>query len=500
MTHISTRCLCLAFALLTAALTAPAPAQPGGAPKPADPPAFIDWTTRGLSPAPVELPSVGLTVHLPADSAVTIDPNANRRILAQASDKSWVLALDVIRTGDPNVTKESLLDSSVNSAVRAIAGVPADHDISKYIRERVTFKPRETLDISGAEALLAELRLQLSSGAEEIRMITVINPSPETHLIYTMWFDGADKERADRFRALYRSSLDSMTLADPEVLARERLEAVEATESAMSALTDSNYRAVMGPDRWYRIYRPDGSAERELGYYVVSEKIGPLGELTPNRNAADYAAGEKEIGLIIRLLGRYLQPDGSVYDVESISWMSYDRRRETFSIRSAWYQKLTEGGYSGAMESALTGTRNEGTVKITSEFPNEPVRQFSLTRPPKAYISQVDVHLLYRLLKPWTHDTYGMFAFEPIKEGIAYRVEKVLRRNADGSVVMRSHRTPDAVPNDITLDADGLILRIEKGNGEITVPADPREIQRLWKAKGLPTESMKSRAGASGRR
>lgn len=447
---------------------APAHAQDSGQ----QPPAGIS----DLAPIPIELESVGMKIQLPADSTVTITPQGQRRILARANDERWVIAIDLYRPQD-----RSMLDSTrlLDAALRK-----AQSDSTNcLVRHRGTQK----FGAEDSHQLIAQLRL--GSGGIEIRVVTVFNPSPGTFIVHTLWCDSAHSERVT---ALNEASLKTIVFEDPDLMAQKRLDAENAVESILTNLTRADYQRLLLPDQWFRIYTPSESGDTEVGYFRIRESIGLRGSVDPNKDPRTFGPGELEKGLITRLDARYLRPDGSIYDVASAAFQSFDRSNETWNIRAAYYQVLHNTRFNPAVLSTVTGDRTGGRIQVVVDEPGQSPLKQTFTRPSRAYVGQAERFLIYRLLKPWTARHYGINMYEPSIQRLTYREEFIAAGKRPGEFVSESRIVKDASPNTVTIDRNGKILRIEKANGEVTEPIAVRDLQRLWKSKGHPTDAMRN--------
>jgi len=432
----------------------------------------IDWTARGLSEREVELQSVGLAIHLPIESTYTLKPQSSRRLQIDAKDKSWIAAIDIQRTADDTVTVAQVADATIKT------------NQQKAIYTSVPKRASLTINGQKAERLIIKLRPQ--QGQEEVNaMYTIFKPLPKTFVIYKVW---TKVSRAEAVFDLHRMVVDSISFTDPANLAQKRNNEISLTIMALDKLDRSAYERMIVPEQWYRVFNKDKEGnEHEIAYYRIREEIGMLGAVNHPQDTQAYDTTEREEGLLTSLLSRYLlKTDGSAYaDIITSSWMSLDRTRERWSIRSAQYVKNDKtGAFQLVNKSTVTGDRRGDITQVVLDFPPSPTDTVQIHTPKKAYVNQAEQALIYRILQPWQKTVYGMYLYEPQVQKLTYRTETI---EPGHPTVSMSRRMKDAKLNTVTLNDDGTIARIVMANGNITVPIDPQKLLQLWKSQKLPT-------------
>ena len=432
----------------------------------------IDWSARGLSERVVELESVGLSMHLPVESTYTLKPQSTRRLEVVAKDSSWIAAIDIQRTGDDGVTVAQIADETIKTNMRK--------GIYGSVPERAS------LSIKGKSAERLIIKIRPQQGQEEVNaMYTIFKPQPKTFVIYKVW---TKVSHAEKVFELHRTVVESFEFSNPTNLAERRHEETTLTVDALNKLDRSAYERMIVPTQWYRVFNKDKDGnEHEIAYYRIHEEIGMLGAVNHPEDQQAFDSTEREEGLLTTLLSRYLlKPDGSTYaDIVTASWMSLDRTRERWSIRSAQYVSNEKTGrYQLANKSTVTGDRRGDATQVVLDFPPSPVDTVQIQTPKRAYVNQAEQSMLYRILKPWQKATYGMYLYEPQVQKLTYRTETI----APGKpTVSQSRRMKDAKANTVTLNDDGTIARIVMANGNVTVPIDPEDLLQLWQAQNLPT-------------
>ncbi len=449
----------------------------------ATPPKDKDWEAIGLSLRAVTIDSIGMSLHLPLDCDVKVEPLSDRRLMAEPKDKSWKMSIDIQRARDDEATAESLARGY---------GVKAATN-TKTLKQN----PPVPMTINGNAASQIVLQIPNAKDRADTWMHTVFNPAPRVFVVFSL---ECTSQGTDEPVRLYRAALESVSFLEPAKIAADRALAETAAEATFAALSESAIRGMLVEDRWYRVYsiEKDGK-ERQLAYYRVRESMGPRGEVNPDRSPAEYDPAERDEGVTVRLDARYLQAAGSVYDVQSISWSSFDRTQETWSVRSAMNLKLESGAFAAPQVSSLTGNTIGDLIDLVISDPGATPKRLTMKKPEKAYLPQAFRSFMYRAFKPYDAAAYGMLTFEPSVGKITYRVETIAPATekdatadaADAKWVVRSRLTADSPENTLLLDVAGNILKITKPNGEVTVASSLQEIKRIWSEQNLPTGSLR---------
>jgi len=443
----------------------------------------VDWEGRGLSDALVQVTSVGLTFHLPLNSSYTVKPLSERRVESMAKDKSWISAVEIQLTADDTTSVSEVADETIET----------NRQNSVY----ATVPKRASLLIDGQKAERLIIKLRPQAGQEEVNaMYTIFKPLPNTFVIYKVW---TKVSNADEVFELHRAVVDSFRFTDPKALADRRKTEVGRTVAALAKLNRAAYEKMMKAAQWYRIYTKDEKGqEQEVAYYRITERVGQLGEVNRIADPRTFSSPERDEGVLSSLMSRYLiKSDGSVYvDIESRAWMSFDRKRERWSIRSAQYIKNPSGlGYVVTDRSAVTGDRRENMIQVVVDIPPTPAQTIQVHKPREGYVCQAEQPMLFRILKPWTNATYGMYFLDPKLQKIVYRTEAI---EPGILTVSRSKQTKDGKPNLITLNEDGTIAKITMAGGNLLEAIDPQGLLAIWKAKGLPTGRGETGGNAPG--
>ncbi len=445
----------------------------------------VDSTSR-LSETIYEEETVGLTMNLPEGVRVTRNEQSAQRVLVETMDMSWVGTLEVILTKSDAETITTVAD-------RAIEASQGSTESEKKRTKECKVRSRETIDIGGqsAEQFVLDMAFDTRDGLmREVRIYTIFKPLPGTFVVYGVRGDGG---KADEIVKTTMASVNTFRFRDPAAVARELQEGIDATTKVLSGLTEADYRRILVPDSWYRVYTKGDGLDNEVAYYRMREDIGPRGLVGAIRNPAQFSAAEAEEGLLVGQTARFLvaaqdQADGIVTEVESLAWMSFDRKREVWSTRQVTYEKVPRG-YRVATRSSISGSREGGRIDVAVNVDGVGVSNHNFTVP-DAYLSQAEQHLIYRLLNPGHEGTYLMYLFRPQTSDVKRRSEIIKATSDPDRFTVESRQDPSQPATTKIISAKGEIIRMEIPSGQITEPSDPAVLQKLWRAKGLPTGAI----------
>lgn len=453
-------------------------AQPGAAPSP---------PANRLGEAVYEEESVGLTMRLPEGVKVTRNPQSTQRLLVEPENQLWVATLEVILTRSEEETLKSVTDRAIETSLQPTEGSRQQVKESKQ-RYRKTIKAGE----QEGEQFAVELSLSSDIGiVQEVRIYSIFNPSPGTFVVYGVRGDGA---RADEIISLTQAAVETFRFRDPAEVARELQEGIDATKKALSRLGPEEYRGMLVPDTWYRMYRKAGGAEQEVAYYRIREDIGPRGLVGENRDPERFSPDEKEEGLLVSQTARFLVAgeageDAYVSEVESLAWMSFDRQREIWYTRQVSHEK-SGSGYVIVGRSSISGTRQGGRIDVVVDVSDGRGGSSSFATP-EAYVSQAEQHLLYRILNPGQEGSYVMYLFRPQTTDVKRRTEIIKAMSSAERLTVESRTDTSLPPTIKTITAKGEIVRMISPEGLYTEPSDPSRLQQLWRASGLPTGEIR---------
>ncbi|GEM_PF-3912103 len=436
-----------------------------------------------LSSTIYEEESVGLTMRLPEGAKVTRNPQSTRRVLVESFDMLWIGTLEVIQTRNDEETIAAVAD-------RAIEASQGTTDTEKRRVKECKTRTREAIDINGqrAEQFVLDMAFDTRDGLmREVRVYTIFKPLPGTFVVYGVRGDGT---HADAIIKATKASVDTFQFRDPAAVKREIQEGIDATNKVLAQLTAEQYRKMLTPDSWYRVYTKGDGIDNETAYYRIQEDIGPRGLVGTNRDQSKFTPTEAEEGLLVSQSARFLvasqsAADAYISEIEGLAWMSFDRKSEIWYTRQTTYEKV-DRGYRVASRSSISGTRQGGRIDVAVNVDGVGIDNPTFTTP-DAFLSQAEQHLIYRMLNPGKEGSYIMYLFRPQTADVKRRSEIIKATSNPDRFTVESRQDPSLPATIKTINAKGDILRMVSPEGQITEPTDPAQLQRLWRAKGLPT-------------
>jgi hypothetical protein len=277
-----------------------------------------------------------------------------------------------------------------------------------------------------------------------------------------------DHARFDAVRGAFEAVVRSLERQDPNQLGLERAARIAAGDTWRQSLDVAKIHQSLQSDQWFRIV----DQENDIGYMRIREQT-----------ATEMNLAGVRVDIQARIvLGK------ATYDSISNFFASDDGRYEVWSVRTT-----QRGGDTKTAQTAQddltkkswaeTGLRSDDQITVTIQNPTGS-KEYHWQRPPKAYLSQVDLHLLERLLPPDSKTEYGFYAYYPNTAEITYRVSRVDRSSADGNpLVVCTRPSPDQEEQVSYYDRSGRLLKRVLAEGRTTLPASQQQLASLWNLK-----------------
>ncbi len=273
-----------------------------------------------------------------------------------------------------------------------------------------------------------------------------------------------DHDRFPAAREMFEAVVASVELRDPESLNRERAECVGRGEAWRRSIDTERLRRALQGEQWFRIVEND----TDIGYMRVTET----------------SATEMDLpGVRVEIQTR-LMLGGTNYDSLSSFFASDDGGYEAWSIRTT---ARPAGGGAGAASAspsgggeswAQTGVRSKDQITVTVQGPGG-TDEYHWQRPPKGYLSQVDLYLLERLQASTGGQGLGFYAYYPNRQEITYRQSRTVT-GPDGTFVVHTLPSPEQEEQVSYYGADGRLIKRVLPQGRVILPTTPNQLAGQW--------------------
>jgi len=310
-------------------------------------------------------------------------------------------------------------------------------------------------------------------------------------VVFTLLSSGVD---FDGVRPLIESSFRTIEIADMDRIAEERRARLVAGNAQLSALTPERLRALCGtPPRLYRVWRKaQNGMEEELGYYSISVLPGVMADASCERPPSQ---SKDATGILVVMQGRTLvdAPSQRVSDLEARFWSSWDHGSE------AWTSRVTERGGKlpdrSLAQTGIRGERNEGNPLqlLTVVLANKESRmrdEQQWTVPVGVYMPQA-VSLVLGELLPRADDAapleFATYCFDPTLLSMPQRTDSFTRM-ADGRWMLVTQPGLDEPVTITWFDSAGKRVKRTEPGDITTELCLPRQLQEIWRQKGLPQQ------------
>ena len=484
ITHPSPIARTIAALAAAAALAGPAaPAaraqtQPASAP-PAHPVGAVPLTDR-----PYEIRSLGLEIRLPVGASLdtTNIGGVEASFTVTAKDGTWIMRMHSPTSKDTKLTPAGVADGLFQELRKTRTG--RDPKTGRVIDTITEIDRDDTLKINGAPAVRFYARVPRSDGVVFVTGYTIFPRSPGRFIIFQL--DCLEPEFAQA-RTVYETTVATVRLQGREELAADRAGGVLAGDRLLKHFNGADLLAMLPKDpRFFRLYRPGGTGsegdDTEVAYQVVAMRPGQRGELDPSKPRSRWRPADRDKGIITSVKARFI--DGKrLIDSESSFFLAADRASEGWSIRMAVKQGSDTALYTE------TGARQGDTIEVNVIEPGKPAISKSWKTPPEGYLSQVETYLLpFMLTKVGAELEYAFYTYQPQHNDIMLRRDTLQKSDRPGEWIVLTQPSEDASVDRATLDADGYLVRKTMANGVVMEAIRPKDLARLWRSKGLPTD------------
>lgn len=448
-------------------------------------PAAAAQTAVELAEEPLRLPSAGLIMRLPVGTETTIS-EAGSVVRASCSppDQSWLLRVETRYSRNRELTATEVAESVLQDVKKRYG---RGRDALESTEARVLLEEEVEIGDVGAGGRFYVSLPSTGSRTRQMQLYTVFSPRPGAFVSFDMLCLEPDYEEA---RKAYEVTVATAEFTDPALVSAARHAAIEAGATFLAGLREQDYLdAIEKVDgRLERLYIPaetgaDADAT-ELGYRRFRARVGKRGEIDQGATRRAWGPVENEEGYIVQLDFRLLQPRETIIDVSGVYFLSLDRQREAWELRTA--VKPHQAPHQLYVERGVREDGDQMTVTVSPHGGSTTFHQPEL--PPEGYLSQLETLLLPTLLtlRPVSAE-YGFYAYTSQSTSVRYR-EAELAAIEEGPArwAISSRKSEDAEAETSLFSESGQILRINLPDNHIWEPVSPEKLKSLWRQKNLP--------------
>ena len=287
----------------------------------------------------------------------------------------------------------------------------------------------------------------------------------------------------DGDRAAFEATFRSLQVQHPRELDAWRRNLLESGDGWLRSLDAADLHAALQPQQWFRVM--DG--KQDIGWVKIEQKPEKL--LGMNGVAVRIRSRLYTVVRQLRSGGRDVAASGLVekaQDSDNFFFLSDDRQSEVWTILSTLRSPNSVAPRSGGTtrDTPFTrwehGTTSGGAVPIITL--NRGDQKIKWLRPDRAYLSQVELLLLGRLLPHEQETEMGFYAYHAGSGRLAFLTVHIVP-GADGGFELRIRPRPDAHEHVYAYDAAGRLQRWHMPTGRLIVATTPDEMKRVWKGR-----------------
>ncbi len=443
-----------------------------------------------MSDKPFTIPSLGLTLRIPADAILDMAPPTagatGARIWPQDESEGWHITVFSSITSDRSQNANTALDALISSfealypvnleRARPNPNAKMGQNPATLVR---LIRRDDNLLVGSARHHAARAYLDVPNVKSGVaRGYTVFQTGRGQFVIFQLQ---APQDSFAAARLTYETIITLAHFRDPVEINAERATPLLAGASFLEMLTKKDYdQAAEDRTVFYRLYAP--STSEEIAWQRVQIKLGQLGDLNPNRPKTSWSQPEREFGYLVTVDARALVKDKTL-DTKGLFFLSRDRKTERWSLKT----EVIDG--KRVLDSQTqTLVRDDKHLTIRTESPGSSPSTVDYRVPDKGYISRVEVYLLPSLVaKMNVPVSFAFYNFDPQLNKLTLRRETFSSRNSGKGWLQTTKLTEDATTHETIRDANGRLLRQTLASGVVMEPTNRNQLLALWRDSTLPS-------------
>ncbi len=414
--------------------------------------------------APYSVRTSGLSIRPPLESSLrVVGTDASAQVVITPSDHLWRMELSLLEVTSSGTSVAQVLESALKTLAR----------------QPILLDRNQGMLIQGRKAEMAFVGGVTIGGAEAQAGLCAVAVSPTRFAVLKMVTLPTEFEKA---RPIFEQVAATIDYADPRNEEQKRQLLVRRGQELLDERMPTLMTSLQTREEWFRLYTLDtDGGEQELGYVRLRLGTGQRGEVSGS-DPSRYSVSEQERGLTARLALRYLPPDGGVFDVVSLAFLSTDRKTED------WKTTQTLRKEEATSNATLIGARQGQrlTVNLSQDGANYNPKKIAL--PSQGYLSQVELYLLPLLLPRGEQTAEAGFWFYR-ETDIVFRKDKTEPWTEEpGLWRWVSEISSQAGPTESIIEPSGAVRSKRTADGVRWEATSLEELLALWRRKGLPIE------------
>lgn len=291
------------------------------------------------------------------------------------------------------------------------------------------------------------------------QVFMLINPT--TLAIFQLECDAVNFDRAQQ---TFKKMIDSVELIDPAELDRIRTRRLQAGQAWLDSITTEDVKRALVPEQWLRIVRGD----KDVGYMRI-------------RHADE--ARHLPPGTSVSVRSRIVEGNHT-YDTDGTFFETDDRAVEFWTITTTRRTEQVGLRNPNTPDQPITqnwrqtGLRDENAIEVSQETPIN-IKKFPWTKPPVAYLSQVDLFTLPALLPRDKPAELAFYAFNQNARKLSLRTWRI-EPLPTGGYRVHDRPTLDRGEQVATYDRTGKLLERKMPDGQTYLATTPQELKRIW--------------------
>ena len=386
---------------------------------------------------------------------ISLRPPLGSRLISQTVDDAIMRIV-----GDTGYTlymyiKKSSADLDIQSIIPK-----AIHQLGTMYPSAIILQ-QNRLQLQGWPGVTLYFKIPDKKRGDWVMGQTFIQLDPRTFVMLKLEVDDSQFEKVQE---IYEAVVNSVDIQNPKELDQLRTQEISNGQARLKQFTPSRLRQAIRPEEWLRIVENN----QDVGYMCI-------------KNKTDTSMGLP--GVRVDIQTRFFLGN-KTYDSTSNFFASDDGTQEFWSIRTtvrpiqpALAQKANAPPNINSW--AETGVRSNDKITVSLERPSG-VEKNEWQQPPQGYLSQVQVHLLDRLLGNQESQTMGFYAYHPNSRKIVYRTTSV-QTAPDGTTAIHVRPSPEQDEYVTYYNPDRKFIKRLLPGGRSILPATQKELAVKWR-------------------